>query len=157
MLLAMLHAHLRVAFLPFVQVIVKARKPSAVPRHPSTLGQHLKKRRIELGLLQKEVADRLGLDQSTVGNWEKDRTYPAVRFLPRLIEYLGYDPLPKPKTIGERLRFKREAMGLSRKRLAVLLGIDDGTLQRYELGVWRAGPRNREILQRFLSEPTCTP
>ena len=108
-----------------------------------------------MGLLQKEVAERLGLDDCTIGNWEKDRTYPAVRFLPRLIHYLGYSPFPHPKAIGERLRSKREAMGLSRKRLAALLGIDDGTLQRYEDGLWRPGPRNRAILERFLDDPSC--
>jgi len=142
---------LRVAFLPFVQVIVKAQKPSLYPRHPTTLGQHLKKRRIELGLLQKEVAGRLGLDECTIGNWEKDRTYPAVRYLPRLIRYLGYDPFPKPQSFGDRLRAKRQHLGLSRKRLAVLILIDDGTLQRYEQGVWQPGSRNRAILERFLT------
>lgn len=104
MLLAVSHAHLRVAFLPFVQVIVKSERPSACPRHPTTLGQHLKKRRIKLGLHQKAVAERLGLDECTIGNWEKDRTCPAVRYLPRLIEYLGYDPFPTPQSFGDRLR-----------------------------------------------------
>ena len=154
--LAKLNSQLRVAFLPFVQVIVKAQKPSACPcpSHPITLGQHLKKRRMELGLLQKEVAERLGLDECTVGNWEKDRTYPTVRYLPRLIGYLGYNPCPKPGTLGERLLARRQALGLSRRRLAALIGIDEGTLQRYEQGVWCPGRRNREVLDRFLSGPT---
>jgi transcriptional regulator with XRE-family HTH domain len=151
MLAAMPGLQLRVAFLPFAQVIVKAAKPSSCPKHPTTLGQHLKKRRIELGLLQKEVAEQLGLDECTIGNWEKDRTYPAVRYLPRLIAYLGYDPFPKPQSIGDRLRAKRGSLGLSRKRLAALIGIDDGTLQRYEGGLWRPGPRNQAILESFLA------
>ncbi len=149
------HDHLRVAFLPFAQVIVKTEKPSACPRPPRTLGQHLKRRRISLGLGQKAVAERLGLDECTVGNGEKDRTYPAVRFLPRIIDYLGYTPFPEPKTMGERLRSRREAMGLSRKALAARLGIDTGTLQRYEQGRWRPGPRNRAILELFLGGPAC--
>lgn len=146
------HRHLRVAFLPFVQVIVKAAKPGAYARHPMTLGQHLKRRRIELGLHQKDAARHLELDECTIGNWERDRTYPAVRFLPRLIRYLGYSPFPVPRTTWERLRAKREALGLSRRRLAALLEIDDGTLQRYEHGVWRPGPRNRAIIDRFLDD-----
>ena len=105
---------------------------------------------MELELLQKEVAEWLGLDECTIGNWEKDRTYPAVWYVPRLIEYLGYDPFSKPQTLGDRLRAKRRALGLPRKRLAALIGIDDGTIQRYERGVWRPGPRNREILEHFL-------
>ena len=88
---------------------------------------------------QKAVAERLGLDECTVGNWEKDRTYPAVRYLPRLIEYLGYDPFPPPQSLGERLWAKRWASELSRKRLVALIGIDDGTIQRYEHGLWLPG------------------
>lgn len=123
--------------------------------HPLAPGEHLRKRRIELGLLQKEAAERLGLDECTLANWEKGRTYPAVRFLTRLIDYLGYRPFPDPKTIGERLRSKREALGLSRKRLAAQLGIDDGTLQRYENGTWHPGSRSRDILERFLGRSIC--
>ena len=100
------------------------------------------------------MAGRLGLDECTIGNWEKDRTYPAVRYLPRLIQHLGYDPLPKPQSFGDRLRAKRQGLGLSRKRLALRLGIDDGTIQRYENGVWQPGLRNRGILERFLASAT---
>ncbi len=138
--------------LPFVQVIVKAQKPSPCPNHPTTLGQHLKKRRMELGLLQNEVAERLGLDECTIGNWEKDRTYPAVRYHPRIIGYLGYEPFPKAQSFGDRLRAKRQVLGLSQKRLAALIGIDDGTIRRYEQGIWRPGPRNHAILEKFLDE-----
>jgi len=105
-------------------------------------------------LFQKEVAARLGLDECTISNWENDRTYPAVRYLPRRIEYLGYAPFPKPQSFGDRLRAKRQHLGLSRKRLAARLGIDDGTLQRYENGVWQPGLRNRGILERFLASAT---
>ena len=110
--------HLRVAFLPFVQVIVKARKPGTYPEHPTSLGGHLKKRRTLLGLNQKQVAEQLGLDACTIGNWEKDRTYPAVRFFPSIIRFLGYDPFPEAQTLADRLRAKRRALGLSYKRLA---------------------------------------
>jgi transcriptional regulator with XRE-family HTH domain len=104
-----------------------------------------------MGLLQKEVAAQLGLDDCTVANWEKDRTYPAVRFLPRLIRYLGYDPFPKPHSLGERLRAMRQCLGLSRKLLAGKIGIDDGTLAQYENGTWKPGARNEAILERFLA------
>ncbi len=147
--------HLRVAFLPFVQVIVKTRKPSACPEHPATLGQHLKRRRIQLGLHQKQVAERLGLDECTIANWEKDRTCPAVRYLPRLIGYLEYNPLPKPQTIGEQLRAKRQALGLSCKRLARMIGVDGGMLQQYEHGNRKVSPRHRRIVEQFLADPAA--
>lgn len=60
--------HRRVAFLPFTPVTLKALRPLPYAREPKTLGEHLRKRRLELGLLQKEVAKRLNVDESTVGN-----------------------------------------------------------------------------------------
>lgn len=103
-------------------------------------------------MLQKDVAERLNLDESTIGNWEKDRTYPAVRYMPRLIQFLGCSPLAEEPTLGEWLWAMRQALGLSRKRLAARLGIDDGTIQRHEQGIWRPGPRNRTILKRFIAQ-----
>ena len=47
---------------------------------------------MDLGITQKEAARRIGANQWTVINWEKGRTEPAVRFVPRIIQFLGYEP-----------------------------------------------------------------
>ena len=52
----------------------------------------MRKRRLDLGLLQREIAARLGVTESTVTNWELNRTSPKIRFLPSIIALLGYDP-----------------------------------------------------------------
>jgi len=58
-------------------------KPRDYSDRPRTLGEHLKKRRRELGLLQREVAAQLGVAVETLINWEKDRTRPvAAQFRP---------------------------------------------------------------------------
>jgi transcriptional regulator with XRE-family HTH domain len=57
-----------------------------------TLGEHLRKRRMDLGITQKEAARRLEVDQWTVINWERGRTRPARRALPRIARFLGSDP-----------------------------------------------------------------
>jgi hypothetical protein len=64
--------------LPFSHLAFSARKPlpAAYPRGLSTLGDHLRKRRLDLGLLQREVADKLGVDEMTTCNWEINRTSP---------------------------------------------------------------------------------
>lgn len=49
-------------------------------------------RRLELNLLQREVAQRLGVKTDTILNWEHNRTTPTLRYLPRVIAFLGYDP-----------------------------------------------------------------
>jgi DNA-binding XRE family transcriptional regulator len=57
--------------------------------NPQTLGGHLKKRRRQLGLLQREAAEILGVSTDTVVNWEKDKTKPvAAQFRP-VVALLG--------------------------------------------------------------------
>jgi len=89
--------HRCVALLPFT---LTAQKPSekVYPRDPVTLGDHLKKRSLDLGLFQKDVATTIGVDTATITNWEKGRSQPEIRFTPRVVEFLGYEP-PAPKEL----------------------------------------------------------
>ena len=52
------------------------------------------------------------------------------------------DPTPSQIDIqiGERLRYRREDVGLTQAELAVILGIDEGELAAIEGGRVRAGP-----------------
>src|ERR1039457_6402795 len=62
-----------------------------IAKEPTTLGQHLKKKRFMAGMRQKEAAVKLGVSARTLSLWECDRIVPAWAFQPRLIAYLGYD------------------------------------------------------------------
>ncbi len=93
----------------------------------------MKKRRHELGLFQKHVAKALGVDLSTVTNWEKNRTTPTLWTLSKIIEFLGYDPsVDNPSTMGGRLLRFRKCRGMSQKEFAMRIGIDPTTLNRLE-------------------------
>ncbi len=59
---------------------------------PKTIGEHLKKRRLDLGLDQQQVADRMGVIWNSVSNWERGIYRPSKRAMPNLIAFLGYDP-----------------------------------------------------------------
>ena len=77
---------------------LKALRAKDYSENPQTLGEHLKKRRRELGLLQREAAEMMGLSTDTVVNWEKDKTKPvAAQFRPA-VAFLGYDPTPEPNS-----------------------------------------------------------
>ena len=95
------HPHLRVAFLPLGPITLKSLKPRPYKDPPETLGEHLRKRRIELALLQKDVASRLQVNAWTYLGWEHDRRRPPIRFWPRIIRFLGYDPFREPHKFGE--------------------------------------------------------
>jgi len=69
------------------------------------LGDHLKKRRLDLKLLQREVAQKLGVDKTSIHNWERGHATPSLCFMPRIIEFLGYTPFEMPtENIGEKIK-----------------------------------------------------
>ena len=101
---------------------------------PKTLGDHVRKKRLEMGLIQKEVAELLGVNPWTVLNWENGRTTPPIASIPAIFRFLGYDPFPEPKTHPEHLLAKRRAMGWSIQQAAELIGVDPGSWSKWERG-----------------------
>jgi transcriptional regulator with XRE-family HTH domain len=63
-----------------------------------SLGDHIRARRLELGMLQREVAEALGVDTMTITNWERNQYRPSPRMLPRLFRFLGDSPSPTELT-----------------------------------------------------------
>lgn len=55
---------------------------------PQTLGEQIKKKRLELNLSQKEVGKMLGVTSFTVLNWEKGKTELLGRFMPKVVLFL---------------------------------------------------------------------
>jgi transcriptional regulator with XRE-family HTH domain len=121
---------------PICHLALKAKKPkpAGYPTAPRTLGEHIRQRRMDLGLFQKDLADRIGSDTTTITNWEKGRSEPEIRFLPAILGFLGYDPCPKQQSFGARLVRYRQKFGWSQKRLAAELRVDPTTLSRWETG-----------------------
>jgi transcriptional regulator with XRE-family HTH domain len=128
------HRQRRVAFLPGVPVRLKGLKSKDWIDQPATLGEHLKKRRRKLRLLQRQAAEKLGVSVDTYRGWEKGRIEPYTPAWTAIIAFLGYDPNPAPRTMGERLRAARRTLGWTERRAADHLGWDPTTIYRYERG-----------------------
>jgi transcriptional regulator with XRE-family HTH domain len=107
-----------------------------LPKELKTLGDHIRKKRIELGLLQREVAALLGADPTSVNAWERNYHQPSLHLLPAIIGFLNYNPdvIADPASLGQRIAVRRRALGLSQQALAGLMGIDEGTLRGLERG-----------------------
>jgi len=105
---------------------------------------------MDLGLLQWEVAERIGCSTDTLLFWEKGRSEPEIRFWPRIIEFLGYNPSPSPKTVSERLRTVRRATGWSQNRLADELGVDASSVATWEFGRRRPSQRSMRALDSLI-------
>jgi len=139
--------------LPFCYLTLLAKRPleKAYPKTLKTIGDYLRKRRLDLGLYQKEVAVTIGVDTTTVYNWENNRTAPPLRFSPRIARFLHHElPTPKPTTLGETIKRYRYLRGISQKGLASQLGVDPTTLARWEKDEGNASGSLRERLSQFL-------
>jgi transcriptional regulator with XRE-family HTH domain len=121
--------------LPFYQVALPVQKPlpEAYPKTLKTLGDHLRKRRLDLKLLQKQVGERLGASAASVYNWESGMFTPSIRFIPRIVQFLGYHPQKTTcRSFREGIILNRRRLGLSQKKLAHYLSVDPGTLSNWE-------------------------
>jgi transcriptional regulator with XRE-family HTH domain len=99
---------------------LKSAKPTRYPNSLNTLGDHVKKRRLDLDLLGNDVAAQIGVHPTTMGNWEHNRTAPDLNLIPRIVEFLGYAPYSIPEGFYNWLRTARRALGLSQKQLSEL-------------------------------------
>jgi len=90
--------------LPFCDMIVRVPRKDVAPvwtrsfpiaKKPTTLGQHLKKKRFGAGIRQSEAARILGVSAKSLSLWECDRLIPTVPYRARIIAYVGYDPFTK--------------------------------------------------------------
>jgi site-specific DNA recombinase len=105
-----------------------------IPTELRTIGDHIRRKRLTLKLTQEQVAERLGVTTASIYNWESDDSKPSVPYIPAIIEFLGYNPLPPATTLGERLVRHRTSLGLPQSESARRIGVDPGTLARWERG-----------------------
>jgi len=129
-------------------LILKAQKPSNIPQNPQSLGEHIRKRRLEQNLFQKDVARIIGVEETSIYNWEKNLSTPSIKYIPKIIEFLGYNPeIFSQKTWGEKLIYYRKIHGLSQKQMAQKLNLDQTTLRRCERD--ERNPRKKTLIKLF--------
>ena len=59
---------------------------------PKTIGEHIRRCRLQLHLFQADLARLLGVDIASVRNWEQGVFEPAKTVESLLIGWLGYNP-----------------------------------------------------------------
>jgi len=99
-----------------------------------TIGDHIKKRRMDLRLLQKDIAKRWNVTEETITNWENGYSIPMISYYPLIIEFLGYSLWQfDTNTLSGKILEYRHRYGLSAKQLGRLLGVNLSTVRSWEL------------------------
>lgn len=82
------------------------------------------------------MAKKLSVNVQTVGNWEVGRDQPDFWYMPRVVEFLGYDPRPKAetKTLREELLAYRLKHRLTQKALSARLRVNTCIISGWKKG-----------------------
>jgi len=132
-------------------VTLKAQRPpdSKYPKELRTLGDLIRKRRLDLGLFQKQVAEQIGVDEETIFRWESNESRPQIQFFPAIIKFLNYNPLPLPDSPGQRLVFYRQTHGITQRALANRIGVDPKAIGLSERGRRPLSKKLRKLLESY--------
>ena len=115
--------------------------PNGYPTELETIGDHIRRRRMDLGLFQREVARRIGVTTDTVCLWEKTGSTPMIQHMPKIIRFLGYVPIKRPMTVPNQLSAYRMTQGLTQEQAARKCGVDPSTWGTWEDGKKFPGSR----------------
>ena len=127
--------------LPFFWATIRAplhclgpheKRVKGYPDAPKTLGEHLRKSRLDLGETQEQAASRFGVTFTSYNGWEADRIAPKVCQWPEMVRFLGYDPSSKPVRFGEAVTYLRQSLGLDKQQFAAVLKVDVRSILNWE-------------------------
>jgi DNA-binding XRE family transcriptional regulator len=121
------------------------------PNELISISDHLRKRRLDLKLSQIAVARIIGVSEDTITYWENERTVPQMSLMPKIIRFLGYNPISiDTSTLGGKIKEFRYLRGLSKKRMADRLNVDPSTITTWEDNLFMPSVRNYERIMCVL-------
>jgi DNA-binding XRE family transcriptional regulator len=153
-ILCSLRKHCSIPALPFSNLTKTLCKPlgNKLISNPATIGEKLKNRRIELGLLQKDVANMIGICEGSITLWENNRNEPSIIYYPKIIIFLGYVPFEvDTSTLGGQIKLYRYLHGLSQEELARKLEVNESTIFHYENNKHKPSPKTFKKLKSLTS------
>jgi DNA-binding transcriptional regulator YiaG len=98
----------------------------------------------------------LATSEHTLRRWETGRT-PLVSAFPKIVEFLGYEPWPKPTSLAGHIRAARWRRGLRIQDAAKLLAVDASTFWWWETGRKPHRLKDRARIADFVAGATGAP
>jgi transcriptional regulator with XRE-family HTH domain len=132
---------------------LKAKLPAnpAYPATLDTLGDHLRKVRLDRGLSQPDVAKILEVTADTITGWELDHHEPPAKFASRIISFLGYNPFKVDGLyLGKQLYYARLISGKIQREVAEIIDCDTSNLRRIELDQRKPRAETRRRIEEYV-------
>jgi len=135
-----------------IEIPSKKQLSEELVKEPVTLGDHLRRRRLKLGLYQKDVAIQIGVTASTIWNWENGWSSIALGCMSKAIAFLGHNPISCPEDLIVSLACYKQVNGLPLEELGAEMSRDPEQLPDWLSGRHQPNRKNREAIEIFLSK-----
>ena len=134
------------------KIRLRGKKPSnpAYPTELNTLGDHLRKARLDRGLSQSDVARLLQVTTDTVTGWEMNRHGPTPKQAKAVINFLGYFPFMDGASLGQQLYHARLVSGKTQEEVAKVIGCDESNLRLIERDERKPQPATSQKIREFI-------
>ena len=109
---------------------------------------------MDLGLFQREVAEIIGVTESSIWNWEHGME-PDRHTVPKIIQFLDYIPFPFPDDTIDRLAWYKKVHGLTLNELGRQMRRHPDQLQEWLSKKRRPFQKNRNDIEKFLADQDC--
>lgn len=120
--------------------MARSERPWGAPSDRRVWGYYIKKKRSQRGLRVGAVAARIGCGTSTLKHWEAQAEVPQPRYVPAIVNFIGFVPwarTPYQPTRGEAAGAARELQGLTQQGLAQRSGVSTWTISKLETNAGR--------------------
>lgn len=125
--------------------------PMSYPEKPLTLGEHIRKKRIDMNLFQHDVAKIIKVRNEHVAKWELNKNTPSVKHYPVIIEFLGYFPFEiDTSTFGGKVKAYRYMQGMSRRNLAKMFRVAGEAIIAWEDGRQMPKPQMKKKVEEII-------
>jgi len=104
---------------------------------------------MDLGLLQREVAEIIGVTESSIWNWEHG-VEPELQYNPSITKFLGCIPFECPDDTVGRLAWYKRTMGMNLDHLGEAMGRDPEQLSDWLSERHNPFRKNREKIEQYL-------
>lgn len=128
------------------------KKVKGYQENPKTLGEHLRKRRLEFDQTQENMAIRFRISLTAYNSWEANRVVPKLAKWPEIVRFIGYDPTPPPTKFSQAVAALRRSLGLDKHQFAKRLQVDVKSVLNWEASRTEPFPKMRKKLAALASE-----
>jgi len=99
----------------------------------------------------KQLSTQLGCDDVSLVNWEQNHFQPTLKFIPKIIEFLGFDPFPEAEGLIGRLQKFQKKNGLRADEVSKQIGISACLIPAWERGRNKPSKKSLRKIEYFLT------